>query len=315
MLINDTYDRIVAVIDKNTGEVLEETQLRKHDDVVIKRKQTEEQYNYLINKTQLQEYSTNLGGYVHITYVNNELLFNNTLGVKAPNISRIIYLATYIDYKNRNGNLLMKRCNDYQLEPMNRNDLIECLKLKQRTFLNFYKEVTSKGLLIETDKGYVLNDKYFHKGKLEDDKLDNTKGYSRLYVTTTRKLYLNTKTSEHKNLSYIYQLIPFINRKSNRLCFNPEEQDFERIQELNMLDICKMLCLCEDKSRMLKLKKKLLSFKITVDGEELYLLAHNTTVLNKRKFDYFTVNPKVVWNGNKLSDMKSILLADFSKNK
>src|SRR5699024_1832486 len=156
----------------------------------------------LKNKTELTLYSEELGGYIHMYYVSNELLFNK-VNIERANISRLIYLATYIDYNDRQENLLIKYSQCKEIEPMTRKD----------------------------------------------------KKDTRIYINTTRMLYEGCNPKKHKSLSYVFQLIPFMNTEFNIICENPNEKDLNKIKKLNMKNICELLKLSTDKKNMSRIKK------------------------------------------------------------
>ena len=98
--MNKNYNRIL-VEDTQGNRSYKGVYDPAREDVGITKKKPEltpKQKALLKNKTELTLYSEELGGYIHMYYVSNELLFNK-VNIERANISRLIYLATYIDEK------------------------------------------------------------------------------------------------------------------------------------------------------------------------------------------------------------------------
>ena len=93
------------------------------------------------HKNQTDYWFKEFGGYIHMSYTRNQLLFNK-LNISRPNISRIIYLATYIEYNYKEENLLVrKRANINNTKHLNKKDLKKLLKLSPNAFREFIKEM------------------------------------------------------------------------------------------------------------------------------------------------------------------------------
>ena len=71
----------------------------KNEAVVIEKKRrelSEKQKEIITYNKELNELSKKLGGFITMYYVKNELLFNE-INIMPASISRLIYLATYLD--------------------------------------------------------------------------------------------------------------------------------------------------------------------------------------------------------------------------
>ena len=159
------------------------------------------------HKNQTDYWFKEFGGYIHMSYTRNQLLFNE-LNISRPNISRIIYLATYIEYNYKEENLLVrKRANINNTKHLNKKDLKKLLKLSPNAFREFIKEMKELNLLYEVEDKFYLTDEYFSKGKCNFNKGE----YARIFIKTTQMLYENCSPRQHKQLAYVYQLLPFLN--------------------------------------------------------------------------------------------------------
>lgn len=295
------YKRIIEEDENGNQKVIDV--IKSTETIKVIPKKDPKQLAIANQKDELKTHCKQLGGYIHISYVKNELLFNE-LNLKLPTITRLVYLATYIDYNSGEENVLVKHGKNYKLEYLTRKDLKELLNLTDRTFNNFLKEAKEKNLLYCVDKKHYLSPNYFSRGVCPF----NRKEYARIFINTTRELYTKSKSSQHSNLAYVFQLIPYIHYDTNVLCRNPREQNTKLLEKLSLKDICEMLGLGTTSKSLTLFKRRLLSFNIEKDGEIYYLFTRVTLETYTGKKDYFVVNPDVIWKGSSLKLKKEILL-------
>lgn len=267
----------------------------------VKRKLSYGQINYLNKSDELKCMNSDLGGFVNMCYVSNKLLFNE-LNIDRANIARLIYLATYIDYNNRQENVLIKYTRHKTIKTMTKKDIKEVLKLSDRALDKFMKDMKDNGLIYEAFDKFYISGEHFSKGKC-----NFKKDYTRIYIYPTRSLYMNCTSRQHKQLSYIYQLIPFMNKELNIICKNPKESDISKIEKLTLQDICKLLGVSTEQSVMRKFRDKLLEFYIKVDGKKYFFLSYVRALNGYGLKDYFIINPNVCWSGNNMNHLKEVL--------
>ena len=294
------YKRIYE--EKANGELECVGLIKEGETIKVVKEITPQQKLFLSNKDALSRHNKQLGGFVQVCYVKNQLLFND-LNLNQATISRFLYLATYIDYNDREENVLVKYTKNNKIEYMNKRDVKYLLNLGDTAFKSFYKEIKEKELLFEANGKIYLNPVYVNKGKSNF----KDKEYARMFIDTTRELYENCKPRQHKHLSYVYQLLPFLHYETNILCKNPEEIDINKLDKLHFTDICRMLNLSNDKKTMDKLKRDLFKFYITRDGEKYYFLSYVTIRQEIGTRSYYVVNPYVVWKGKNLQVAKDII--------
>ena len=293
-------------------KIIEHRELKDNEDININKKKkdlTPKQLRIVSNKKEIKKHCGQLGGFVHMLCIRNKLLFQD-VGIDRANISRIIFLATYLDYNNRQQGLLIKHGKNNKVEALKRKDLIKLLNLKEDTFKSFLKDVTSHNLMYIADDKYYINPSYFNKGENEFD----NKEYTRLFINSIRYIYNNCPARQHKNLSYVYQLIPFMNYELNIVCSNPLEVDFYKLNKLSLKDICKLLAVdTSSKRNMYKLRDKLLQFYVVIDGQRFYLFSYVRVLNGYGLKDYFAINPYVVWAGNDMEELRKTLQILFFK--
>lgn len=302
------YSRF-TVKNEDTGEEIRML-LKNNEEITVTEKSrqlTEVQKNFLCKNNQLHQFTHNLGGFIQMCYVKNELLFNE-LKIEKANISRLIYLATYIDYNNREENLLVRYSENNKVTPLNRNEIRSLLKLSERTFINFLNDMKSNDLIFICEDKFYINPDYFTKGKskLEGD-------YTRIFINTTKLLFENCSARQHKQLSYVYQLIPYMNHELNVICNNPNESDFTKLDKLGLKNICEILGISLTKSGMSRFESDLLKFKIEVGGRIYYIFKRVMVKGGHGKYDYFVINPKIAWSGNNVELIKDTVTSLFFK--
>lgn len=306
--MNKKYNRLVEFDENNeiVGSYLREV---NSEVIYIKKGLTEKQKKFLDNKTELQKYSNKLGGYIHMCYVRNELLFNK-LNVDRANISRLIYLSTYIDYNNRQENLLIKHTKDYKVEAMTRADIKKALGLGDTAFKSFMSDMRKNNLLFEVAKKFYISNDYFNKGDIKKSQFKK-KEYTRIFIDTTRLLYEGCNNRQHKQLSYAFQLVPFVHYETNILCTNPSAINYYDLDKMGLIKVCEILGLSTEKAPMSKFENDLLKLQIKYEGNTHYLFKRVIVKGGNGKFDYFVINPQVVWGGKDIEKVKETIQLCF----
>ena len=309
----DRQHRSCQVIGKD-GQIEFDGVLKKNEEVIIQKKKKEltpQQIKFLENRSELSKHTEKLGGYIHMGYVKNELLFDK-LDIDKANISRLIYLSTFIEYNNKEENLLIKRVQNNEAEAMTRTDIKKVMKLNDTAFKSFLSDIKKNKLLYEADGRFYISPDFFtkgvnKKGEDEETRLKN-KEYTRVFIDTTRYLYEKCSSRQHKQLSYVFQLVPYINYELNILCSNPQETNFYELDKLNLVQICKLIGVNTDNRQNInKMKNELLKFKVNVNGNDYGFLSYAKIQNGYGIKDYFVVNPQVVWKGREMDRVKDTI--------
>lgn len=276
--------------------------LNNDETAKVIKKRTPQQIAIMNQKDELKSYCRDLGGFVNMCYIKNELLFNE-LNLDRAIIARLIYLGTYIDYNNRQANLLVKHSKNNKVEPLTKKDIEKLMGLSKQPFYQFLNITKENGLLFEFEGKFYISDKYFTRGK----SYFKDKEYTRIFIDTTRFIYENSSTRQHKQLSYVFQLIPFLHYSTNVLCKNPDEKDLNKVIKLSLKDICQLLGIGTSSSQMERIEKSLLRFKIIVNGETYHLFKRVILKGEYNTKDYFVINPMVVRKGKDLELAKETI--------
>lgn len=298
--------KTMLVVEDN--EIIEHRELDEDEDISIQKKKkplTAQQRKIISQQNELKKYCNERGGFIQVLCIRNNLLFNG-LDIEKQNISRIIYLATFLDYNTNRENLLIKHGRQYKIEPMCKNDIQNKLGLKIDPFNSFMRDVKKNELLFEADGKFYLSNKYFTKGKSNF----KNKEYTRIFIKPVQYLYEHTTPRQHGALSYVYQLIPYMNYETNIICSNPLETDFRKLNKLSLKEVCVKLGLKTDRKALYRFKETLSKFYIRVDNQKYYVFAY--AVING-SVDYYVVNPLVIWGGNNADNLKEIIKLCFFK--
>ena len=272
-------ERLVS-LDDHTGEI-------KHFIGEYRtQEQIEAQTKYVVNK----EKQTFNSDFTWIVFEYGKELLPN---IKDQSLVRLIYLSTICDY-------------DGVLPP--KSVIKKKLKLSDKYWSYFFKEMRSNNLILEDEEtgALCLNKDFFIKGSLKEmsDKRDCT----RLFCNFIQDVYDACDNIKSINqISYLYKLIPFVNRRTNIVCYNPKEQDPEKVYPITLGEFCDMIGYSRKNAR--RLVSDLLSLKC--NGQNL--IGFFVTNLNQTSWKII-VNPHIYYGGqnDKIYKEQIALLTDYN---
>ncbi len=305
--------RDYMIIDKATGELVGEGTLKENEYFKKVTPPTKEQSEYCKNKRDMEAFTRSQGGFTWVFYLNNELLFNSDTISKA-NVSRLMMLATYMNYDNSLvlDDVVSEKVIRFKgaVEYMSKKDIQRVLNLKAGTFKQFFKEVTDAEILIEKDDKFYLSKMHFYRGEIDSKRDEIACGYTRMFVNTVRQIYNSMKTSKHNLLSYVFQLIPCVHYSTNFICKNVASS-YTSIEYMNIEDICNFLRLSTDKKNMRKLKKELMSIHVECDGRMTHLINEVIFSSSTSSKQRFVFNPYVVTSISQKEEINQIMQSLF----
>jgi hypothetical protein len=272
-------------IKKDTGEVVKGKliQVKEGDKVkIISKKQNEvikKSYDIQYNNDIMKEYNQDLGGFIFVLFQYCNTIFPKQKEITEFDISKLFYLATFINYKG---------CLN-----MNRNELQKILLLSRKNFDLFYNKMIKNNIFTIKNKIIYINKKYFIKGNIAkiNDKID----YTRMYVNSIRYLYNHIPIRSHSKLGNYFKLIPYIHRQRNILCKNPSSE-YEDIKPMELKDLKEILGYT-GKSLKVFIKTFLLTY--LDNGEPVLMYFNQTANFWESKI---IVNPKVFYGGNNITN-------------
>lgn len=208
------------------------------------------------------------GNFIWFLFKYGEELFPN---LSAANLTRLIYAATFC---NKDGFIMSKR------------ELKDRMKLNRARWSDFWNEVTQNNILYEKNNDVYVNQNMFCNGRIT-----TTSNYTRLFCEYIQQLYEQCNSADaHKQLSYLFKIIPFVNRRTNIVCFNPTEQNEENIKFMRLGDFCEVLGY--ERKNAKRLARDLL--KIRINNE--LAIGFFVTDISEDKW-IMVINPKLYFGG------------------
>ena len=205
-------------------------------------------------------------------------------GIKNQYIMRYLYLCTFMNYS---GNLLFGNAKKEIDRYMTEKDLFEVLRLSDRETVRTKKIFKENELIFIDDKGNLqINNKYCVKGTVDINYKKD--GKIRIFDNAISDLYTMATPSEHKKLSLLITLLPYINLHNNIICHNPRCEFKAQLEIIDMKEICRIVRYSETQSS--RLRKELLALRV---GGELVVMFGET---DNAKF--ITINPRVYYGGS-----------------
>jgi hypothetical protein len=195
-------------------------------------------------------------------YVPQQLNYPN---LKFSDITRMFYLATYINYEN-----VLKYNQKQYMEIKNFESI---LNLHEREVRRFYKSLKDSTIIKKNNEKLNIDDNIFYKGSIKAKSLLLTKKKCvKINIEEIRFLYNNCSDSrKHKLLGYIFNLIPYCVGSSNIINIankNATWTDIFRILNYKSKETITM-------------KNNLLSLKLS-NGENLLLQNNDGIIINTR---------------------------------
>ena len=160
--------------------------------------------------------------------------------------------------------------------------------------------------MFEREDGCLYMDhSVFRKGTLGKVKESS---FSKVYTHMIRTLYNMVPAAAHRDLGYVFQLLPFISWEYNILCRNPEEKNLEDVVPLSAEELC-----CElgyDYNHFSRLRERFRRLVVSVDDrlEAVVNFVSNGPLLADMKV---FVNPRVIYNGTNPEAVR--ILGKFSE--
>lgn len=255
-----------------------------------KRKQAQEEYE---NKMQYRKIANKENGeFVFLIYNISEAL---AFGIQPATLTRLIYLSTYMGFDNR------LRLTD--VTSMQQKDIKDVLKISQSTYERFMEEVLEKKIIFKDEKERLyLDARFFFRGSVPKEiKNSFDKNVIKVYYNSVRQIYEKAKVTEHARLSYLFQMIPFVNIQYNMLCHNPLETEMKYVKAMTLPEYCSIVGYSPENAHKLKSFLK----KVLLDDIPVFSFVDN----NYGLFCY--VNPNIFYVGN--SEDKVEILKSFKK--
>lgn len=274
---------IVTEVSTETGEV------KTYEKDVYKALETERCIDYSKKRDELSMMIDNEFGNYFFYFYDKMGEIDIPINMKA----RFLYLCTFVAY---NGYLVSKWEKDMRyLTPLTRKDLADKLMLSDREFKSTIKTLVDCGLLVIDNKYYKVNEDIIVRGETKQ-----RKGYTRVFLDGVRELYEACKPVQHKQLYYMFMILPFVNLQHNVLCCDIEEQMYQNIKSVSIKDMC-VICGYNPHDYS-KFMKSVLKFKIK--GKDVFMVCYRGVG------NFIMINPSIYYAGTRVEDLK-VLMGQF----
>lgn len=285
---------MASYIDSDTGEIFENATL-------ITKEQKEARKRYFENNEQVECFKYLTRKEQFVMYLFN--IHKSMTDLSPQTAIRLVYLSTFLEYDGE----FLKVNGKY----ITREQMQNLMVLKPTTFKKFLSEVVSAGYLIKEKKLYKLNTKHFYRGELSLIPSDKKQRYVRVYINNLRKLYLSVPQNKHIYLGYIFQLIPYINREWNVICYNPEETDEDAIIPMSVGDFCELVGY--NRTNAARFIKEYRDIKFDWNGCNQSFLGYFYNYEDDKADMRFFANPNIFFAGNDYNRVKILKIAFTQK--
>jgi hypothetical protein len=186
---------------------------------------------------------------------------------------------------------------------MTRNNLTIALNLSPTQCRNFLTDVMGAGYLYEQDNGTLMTAQdIFHKGYLSGKKIARNAGdgqyTTRVYIHGVRSLYQEARdVRQHKILSYIFQILPFVNRQYSMVCFNPLETVWEQVEPMTIKQFACTIGRSDSSAN--RIAEALSQVRFRQDGIEQYAIRYLPNWADNEADFVMFVNPNLYYAGDK----------------
>ena len=202
--------------------------------------------------------------------------------IKPQNITRLIYIVTYLNY---DGYLM----NDNHIY-MDKKNLYKKLNISRQEADRFYKDMITNNIFVQHNNRIYVNDNCFSKGYIHKSS-KYKRSITKIYIDHIRNIYTNCEVSSHKHLGYIFKIMPYVHVQYNIVCKNPHEKTYSKIIPLSLDDFCEIIHYSKTKKN--RVVQELIS-RFRINGQPIL----NYVAMNNKTKCIF-IHPNVYYAGEK----------------
>ena len=194
-----------------------------------------------------------------------------------------------------------------RVRPLPRSQVIRMLSSTTSVGRSLLRKWCSQGVLQECEEGFRVNPSLMQRGPTNRqevrERVKQCVRKMRVYNQSVSSLVDLNGTAKCKSLSYLFQVMPMVNREYNILCDNPYETELEKIVPLSLAEITKRLHYYTEATA--KVKQYLTEPEFMSSGVRQRAAAY-TPLLGGS----FIINPKLYYAGSSWAEAAGI--ADFA---
>mgnify|MGYP002856177678 CR=1 FL=1 len=209
-------------------------------------------------------------------------------GISPQTATKLIMLCSYLNY---NDQFMLTR-----QTPMQKSDVRRVLRLSRTSMYEFWNEIEETYITERNGGLFISNKVNVFRHAIPQGNHAGFRQYQKIYIDAVRMLYNETSARKHKQLGYIFKLLPYINLEYNIFCGDPFEKDLRNIQPLTVSEICALLDY--DPKNAARLLKELQSITFVRHNKPEYLISYvdnGSGLATSRKV---FVNPHILYNGS-----------------
>lgn len=222
-------------------------------------------------------------------------------GVSPQTATKLIMLCTYLNYNNQ---FMLTR-----QTPMQKSDIQRVLRLSRSNAYEFWNDVEGKYIKDRDGGLFISNEANIIRGAIPQGDQPGFRQFQKVYIKTVRALYYETSTRKHKQLGYVFKMLPYINLEFNIFCKNPFVTNLDNVQPLTVAGLCSLLGY--DVNNASRLMKDLQSLTFERNGKREYLISSVDNGSGAAASRKIFVNPHILYNG---SDYRRVeILGSFCK--
>lgn len=216
-------------------------------------------------------------------------------------VTKLVMLCTYLYYDD-----VFRGSTKTTIK---KKDIQRILNISKAAAYDFWQEVKDKYIIENNGDLRISESANIFRGELPKTQEPEVIHYQKLYINTIRKLYRATSIRKHKQLGYIFKLLPHLNLEYNILCTDPFEQEIDNIIPLTVGEICTLIGY--DISQSTRLIKELQGLTFDYKNQKEYLISYVDSGTNSPRQKKIFLNPRIVYNG---SDFRKVeVLGAFCK--
>lgn len=295
--MKNTY-RVTKLITDIEGNVID--QVMENEKLIIKtpmQAKNEEHLKYkkmIDDRDELSEIISAECGSFYFNFFNGGL---NSMDIKESIKLRFLYLCTYTNYSEKGQYLVYDNG-----KKMDRGGISDVLNLSDRELSVTITTLVKNNLLIKDGRYYMVDKDLMARGKLKP--AQNKDYHTRVFDNGLRELYINCNAKQHKQLYYLFKLLPYVNLKYNAVCQNPTEDIVDNIIPLKLSEICEIVGYSIPNAK--KFEKDMLKLQLFNQYAMLGII--------NGKGVWYKINPRILYSGttSHLDELKALLSTDFS---
>ena len=255
----------------------------------IKQKEEKEYYKKLVGRE--------LG---HFYWILADNAFSD---LQPQTVTKLLMLCTYLYYDDT-----FRRSRKTTIK---KKDIQYILGVSKAAAFEFWREVKDKYIIEHNGNLYISERANIFRGSLPKTQEPEVRHYQKAYINSIRKLYKATNIRKHKQLGYVFKLLPYINLEYNIICKDPFEKEIDSIIPLTVKDLCELIGY--NPSQATRLLKELQTLTFEHNHRQEFLLSYVDNGCNAVQSKMVFINPHILYNGSDFTRVKvlgSFCLAD-----